>query len=245
MYGCIINIILCEFALWGGFITFAPIKSKIELGLNTNNLVLPKQQIEFLTIFCNISMVVIFISNIYLISQKGIALLADDPSESKVTSFSSGGGLGIVRRINWGLLYFVGLIYMYLFLQNGKKINLLAVFLLMVLSSFGGSKGALLFFIQTFSFISLIANFKKSHNFKVLKKVTILLIPVAAILIFYILFVLTREVSTTFIAIGTRFLLFGDAMGFYYDAFSIKYFSYNIFDFFYNELNSIFGFFRL
>ncbi len=242
----IVNIILCEFALFWGFVLIAPKNKQIVLGLNTNRLEIPKMQTEFLTIFCNIAMIVIVIANVYLISQKGIALFSDDPSESKVTSFSSGGGLGIVRRINWGLLYFVGLVYMYLFLQNGKKIHLFAILLLIILSSFGGSKGALLFFIQSFSFISLIANFKKNENFKVLKKVTFLLIPVAAILVFYILFAVWRDVSSTFIAIGTRFLLFGDAMGYYYDKFSIKHFApYSIFDFIYNELNGIFGFFRL
>ncbi|MFC4233115.1 O-antigen polymerase [Parasediminibacterium paludis] len=239
-----LHIIFCELFFFLGFIVLAPSKRKfkhIEIG---HLLKVTSSSLEYLNVFLNISLIIIIISNIYLFSQSGIILLAKDPSESKVTTFSEGGGLGVVRRINWGVLYFSGLISVFLYLKTNKTSYLIKFLIIIFVSSLSGSKGALLFYIQALPFFAIL--YKGKSVFNKIKKLIYVLIPVSCALVLYILFTISKDVDATFFALGYRFLYFGDAILFYYDQYSLKHFtSYSMLNFLWDELSSPLALFRL
>ena len=242
----LIQVILCEICFAIGFCLTAPKKREFKNIYSPNAFKFSNDDQNFIEVFFHLSFFIVVLFNIILICQKGVALFAEDPSEAKVTSFSGGGILSLVRRINWGLTYFVGFLAMCLYIIENKKKYILQFIVVIGFQSIGGSKGAILYCIQAISFFALITSINKTEQFKQLKRFAYYLIPVAVSLSLYILFAVTKKLEDSVYALGIRFLCFGDSMLYYYDHFSVKYFQhYNFIDFLNVELNSILGFFRL
>ena len=176
----------------------------------------------------------------------GIVLFSDNPSATKVTSFTE--GTGIIKRLDWGMLYVSGLFLIVMFLlRKQAKYAVLFCFIL-VIPALGGSKGALLFFVLAISLLSCFGHIK---NDKLFKKIRIggfillgIAIVLAGIIIRYSNSVDSYEgILFSFVA---RFLFYGDSMMFYYNKPVIDYFSgYNIINYFSDDFNSVFGLLRL
>ena len=90
----------------------------------------------------HLSIALVLLANCLLWLQAGVPALSDDPTLAKSELVT--GGLGFVRRINWGLAIYA-LFGSILMLMTTRRIQwLLAVGILSGVSMLGGSKGALL-----------------------------------------------------------------------------------------------------
>lgn len=194
------------------------------------------------------ALIIIVIANLILIKVNGIALLADDPSAAKVDNFTEGGGLGIIRRINWGMLYLVGLSMLALYLIKKDNSYLLLFFIILLVPASSGSKGALLYFVFSITLLSCFRDLKASGSFSRLRNGSYALLLFAFFLSTILISGGSTEDSFTdkIFKLATRFLYFGDAIIYYFNHDSITYFSkYNALDFFKDEANPVLGFFRL
>ena len=205
-------------------------------------------EISVLKWYAIFGFIILLIANIIFIKVNGLIILADNPSAAKVESYTSGNGLGIVRRMNFGLLYFVGISIAAMFLiKNRFKYIILLVILVLIIAT-SGSKGALFYFIILIAFLSSFTDIRKSLSFKKLKVASSLILILAIFLI--AILISSGSTDDTFqdklFKLVTRFLFFGDSIIYYYHNSTITYFShYNIKDFFIDEFNSILGLFRL
>lgn len=123
--------------LWIGFVAAAR-KPKSQIRLT-----FPKEQLFDLEVVLVLLCGIIIVANLYLGASTGFPIFSDNPSVTKVTSYS--GGLGIVRRINMGPYVFCccGCVYLAMIRHQSR----LAIALLTCSSVFimmSGSKGALL-----------------------------------------------------------------------------------------------------
>ncbi len=242
----LIHFLFCQLFFTIGFFVFAgkPIsKRKIVYAsfLKPDPLTL-----STIKVFAVVVCFIIVLANLFLISQKGVALLADDPSAAKGENFQ-GGGFGFIRRINWGILYLCALFLIYMILYKRSIWYLLLSFLLIFILMLSGSKGVLIFFM---SLVPMIAKFKDVKSLKTFKWMVIsqyILFGAGFILAISIISATVKGSSEeAMFSLGKRFLFFGDAMLYYYNPFAIKHFAvYNYKDFIPYELNPILGFFRL
>jgi hypothetical protein len=123
--------------LWIGFVATAR-KPKLQI-----HSTISKEQLFDLEVVLVLLCGIIILANVYLGVSTGFAIFSDDPSVTKVTSYS--GGIGIVRRINMGPYLFCccGCVYMAVIRHKRRMaIALLACSSVFILMS--GSKGALL-----------------------------------------------------------------------------------------------------
>lgn len=188
----------------------------------------------------------LIIANIIQMKVNGIVLFSDNPSEAKVTSFT--GGSGIVRRLDWGMLYVVGLCLLILFVQKKQiKYSVLFLFILFI-PALGGSKGALLYFILLIALLNCFNDVKSNSFFKKLQVGSVFLLAIAIVLAGVIIYYSqsAQTYNDILFKLAGRFLFYGDSMIYYYDRYSVQYFShYNFFDFVADEFNSVLGSFRL
>ena len=240
--GCQLCFVLGFFSMVGKSVKREDIKRSVFF-TRSNNIEL--SVVKWYAVF---ALFIIVIANLILIKVNGIALFADDPSAAKVDNFTEGGGLGIIRRINWGILYLVGLSMLSLYLIK-KDINYLLLFLIVLLvPALSGSKGALLYFVFCITLLSCFSDLKSSPAFNRLRTGSYGLLVFAI----FLSTVLISGGSTTdsftdkIFKLATRFLYFGDAIIYYFNHDSITYFSkYGATDFVKDELNPVLGFFRL
>jgi oligosaccharide repeat unit polymerase len=243
------NFLACELCFILGFFSLVGKTLKAE-DRKLSKLFTPSDQLNLSVVkwYALFGLAVIIIANIILIKIQGIALLSDNPSAAKVDNFSEGGGLGVIRRINWGMLYLVGLCMLTLYLLK-KDIGYVLLFLLLLLVPISsGSKGALLYFVYAVTLLSCFGDIKNSGSFAKLRTGSYVLL-VFAIFLSTVL-ISNGETSDSFtdkiFKLATRFLYFGDAIIYYYNHDSVQHFaSYNAVDFFKDELNPVLGFFRL
>jgi hypothetical protein len=241
------NFLCCQLFFNVGFLLLSgkPVKKRVII---TNGLLQPDMQnLSTIKVFAISVSIIIILANIYLISKTGIALLAEDPSAAKSENFSTGGGLGLIRRMNWGILYLCSLFLIYLILYKKSALYVTLSFVLIFILVLSGSKGVLLYFI---TLIPLLSKFEDVKHLKIFKWIDLskyVLLCGGVILALVIIIAGTKgSTEQAVFALASRFLFFGDAMLYYYDHYSVKYFShFNFIEFLNLELNSILGFFRI
>jgi oligosaccharide repeat unit polymerase len=241
----LINFLLCIVCFTVGFILVNPKVKKID----DNYFVYSGNQLKFINYFNLFAFITIVLANVILISQKGLTILNDDPSLAKFSEFDEGGGLGAVRRINWGLgnLIIVSLLFTYF--KTYKKRNLIMLFILFLFSLTSGSKGVVLNYI---CLIGLIGIFNRIELTKAFQNISKIKIPILIIGIMSALFILIKggnddsTIQDGLVKLGIRFLYFGDSIIYYYEPKTVAHFQlYNFVDFIDYQLNSILGFLRL
>lgn len=239
----LINFISCQALFTVGFIIFSN-KIKNISTIDNSRFYFSKKGLLLLKKFNFLGVLLILCVNLYFFFQKGVILLSDDPSVSKVTDFE--GGLGFVKRINWSLLNLIPLISFFLYIYLGKKRYIFYIFILLLISISGGSKGTLLNYLYIISMLSLFKKFKVENYLKTIKR---LRIPVSIVSIFIALYIFSTNSSNfeeTIYAVGIRFLYFGDIILYYYTPDSVKHFQQlGFLDFLNYEFNGILGFIRV
>lgn len=242
----LLNFLCCQLIFYVGFLSAAKkIKAfdfKDFQGIEFNPLTYSS-----LKIFVWLGFVVAGLLNLYLISKKGIALFADDPSAAKTENFSEG-GLGIIRRINWGILYVIILSSLFLYMINRKLVYLLITLMLLGILLISGSKGALLYFVFLIPLLRLLKPLFGTKMLAKLNRAKYIILILSLILTIIILIAGSSDKSgeLAFYNLTTRFLFFGDAILYYYNPYAVKFFSqYHPVDYLIDEFNSLFGFFRL
>ncbi len=245
----LINFLGCEACFITGFL-FAAGKPLQKADFNKSALLKRPDEFEISALkwYAIFGLIILLVANIIFIKVNGLIILADDPSAAKVNSYTAGNGLGIVKRLNFGLLYFTGVTFAILFLLKKQIRYLMLLLALMLIIASSGSKGALFYFIILTGLLSCFYDVRKNHAFNKLKIASFFILILAVVLIG----VLISSGSTgdslqdKLFKIVTRFLFFGDSIIYYYHDSTILYFShYNIKDFFVDETNSILGLFRL
>jgi len=241
----LINFLLCVVCLNIGFLLNRPRVKEID----DSNFVYSDDLLKFVNYFNLFAFIIIVAANLILISQKGLALLSDDPSLAKFSNFDEGGGFGAVRRINWGLLNLVFVSLLFTYMRTNRKRNLIMLFVLFLISMTSGSKGVVLTFV---SLISLLGVFKKTQVMSSFQKINKAKVPLLVVGFIFAIFILIKgsgdnaSIQDGLIKLGIRFLYFGDAIIYYYEPSTVAHFqSYNFIDFLSYHFNSVLGFLRI
>ena len=240
----LINFLLCVIFLNIGFFVNKPKVNKID----DAKFIYSNELLKFVNYFNFFAFIIIVLANLILISQKGLAVLSDDPSMAKFSNFDEGGGFGAIRRINWGLLNLVLASLFFTYMQTNRKRNLVMLVILFLFSMTSGSKGVVLTFI---SLISLLGVFKKTEVMNSFKKINKIKMPLLIIGFISAIFILIRgseesSIEGGLIKLGIRFLYFGDAIIYYYEPSIVAHFQhYNFIDFLSYHFNSILGILRI
>ena len=242
----LINFLGCQIFFLCGFFCFAGkglekadlLNSRFFQNTNLFQISLIKWYAIFATFF-------LVVGNLILIKANGFTLFAEDPSAAKVTNFT--GGFGIVKRMNWGMLYLTGLCLLIVSIFK-RDIKYAALILLLVLIlAQGGSKGALLYFIFLIALLNCFTDIKLNPLFKKARIGSIFLLVFAIFIAGLILSTgSSGDTHDMLFRLATRFLFYGDSMIYYFDHYSVQHFSnYNFIDFLKDEFNSVLAFLRL
>ena len=241
----IFNFILCQLFFALGFVSFAK-KIKGVHKIEDKKFFITVKQLELLSYFTTISFILIIIANSYFISVKGIIILSKDPSLDKIQAFDTGGGLGAVRRINWGLLPLDSLCAIFLFLQTKRKKYLFILIILILLTISGGTKGAILIYIFMISLLGVFTSIKQNNSFKRIDKLKVPLLFTGFIAAIFIISATLGNLNEALMSLGLRFLYFGDIILYYYTPESVLHFQKLTFsDFLSYEFNPLLGLVRL
>jgi oligosaccharide repeat unit polymerase len=206
-----------------------------------------EEQIRLVNYFNFFAFIVVLLANLYFIYARGLIILSDDPSISKFSEFE-GGGMGAIRRINWGLSYLLLTSAFFVYVKTKSKMNLAIVVVLFLLSGTSGAKGAFLTIISLIALVGVIPSVKKEAVFKRIDRLKIPVLALGGVLAIFILMFSGGEgtIDSAVLKLGIRFLYFGDSIIYYYTESSVKYFStMNFFDFLSYEFNSILGILRI
>jgi hypothetical protein len=214
--------------------------------INDINLSFRGNEYRFWSAFTYFGFVIVLFSNLYLFYKQGVILFSEDPTLGKVSAFQGGGGIGAVRRINWGLLKIINLSAIFLFIKTKKKTYLFLLIILMFITVSGGAKSSVLFYVFIFSILGQFNSIKISKNFKRLNKLKLPIITLGIFLSLFILGYKSNGLDDALIKLGIRFLYYGDILFYYYETSSVLHFQQlGFLDFLENEFNSIFGLIRV
>ena len=123
-WGYLTSFLMCQLFFAFGF-------NYVAKSIRNNNIIddagllFKKNEYKFWVYFTTIGFIIVLLANIYLISVQGVILFSDDPTTGKVAAFEGGGGIGAVRRINWGLLNLVNLSTLFIYVKTKKKLFLI------------------------------------------------------------------------------------------------------------------------
>lgn len=156
-------------------------------------------------------------ANIFAWQRAGVPLFSHDPSLQKSESLTD--GLGIIRRLNWGMgtFLFMGSVFWILFNQSRVAVACLAA--LAIAAILNGSKSALLpavFAIGLFLLNPFLDNKLNSikERMQSLSRYA-LVIAIAPVLAVFL--IESDDITEAAIALGTRLLYFGDALLYWSD----------------------------
>lgn len=187
----------------------------------------------------------IFFSNAWLGVVAGFPIFSNDPSASKVSVYM--GGLGLVRRINWGVGILVPAGALLLAIRGKHKVFFGVMFgACVLLASLNGSKGALFVYLNIIGYVLYRQDLISSQIAKRLRRISIVLVIAAVFLAITVLYVFLHDWRLAAIGILHRILLEGDGIIYYYDPRVFPHFaSYGPLDFLYMVLNPVLGGLRL
>jgi oligosaccharide repeat unit polymerase len=201
---------------------------------------------KFWTYFAVFGFFFVVIANIYLIYHQGIILFSDDPTTVKVSTFEVGGGLGAVRRINWGLINLVSLVVIFLYVKTRKRLFLGVLLILLLISVSGGSKSSVLVYITILAFLGQFESLSQTIAFKKINTLKIPLLVSGVTLALLIIGSNTAGFRDSVLGLGIRFLYFGDIIFYYYNVDAVTHFQQlGFIDFISYELNPFLGILRI
>jgi len=148
-------------------------------------------------------------ANLYLIFTVGVPILAVDPTIAKIDYFA--GGLGFIRRINWGVANFTTCSAMVLsIVGTHKKTFVSIVAIQMLILALGGSKGGtILLLIFAIALLSHRYNFKDKRVMKSYSKAVYCLLPFAMVVGTLVLYVTFNDMSDAALALAFRGIMSG------------------------------------
>jgi oligosaccharide repeat unit polymerase len=201
---------------------------------------------KFWAYFTVFGFVVVLIANLYLFYLQGIILFSDDPTVGKVSAFEGGGGIGAVRRINWGLLNLVNLSAVFIYVKTRNKLFLFILIALVLIAVSGGSKSSLIVYVVLLAFLGLFKSINQTKIFRAIDKVKVPFIIAGLALSIFIIGGSTAGLTDSILGLGIRFLYFGDILFYYYNSDAVAHFQQlGILDFFKYEFNSFLGILRI
>jgi hypothetical protein len=214
--------------------------------IDDEHLTLVNNEYKFWVYFTIIGFVVVVIANLYLFKVQGIILLSDDPTKEKVSAFEGGGGIGAVRRINWGLLNLINLSTIFLYIKTKKVMFLFMLIILILISVSGGSKSSLLVYVTILALLGQMKTVSASGAFQSINRLKLPLLLVGLVLSVAIIGANAGNLNDSILGLGIRFLYFGDIIFYYYNNDAVVHFQkLGIIDFLNYELNPILGILRI
>ena len=242
-FGYLINYLTCQVFFAMGFnLVTTKIKN---ITIDDTGVNWKKGEYKVLAYFTFFGFLLVVLANIYLISLQGIILFQDDPTSGKVATFESGGGIGAVRRINWGLINLISILTIYLYVKTKKKNYILMCLVLMLIAISGGSKSSLLIYVSIIAIFGLYKSFKFSKTFQIIDRFKAPILFSGLILAVFIV-IGNGDLNDALLGLGIRFLYFGDVILYYYEPNPVSHFQkLNFFDFFKYEFNSLLGMMQL
>lgn len=243
----LINFLGCQLFFLGGFFLLAGKGLTKEDKKNARLLYkTPSIETSFIKWYAVFAAILLLLANVAQMKATGIVLLSDNPSEAKVTNFTAGGG--IVRRLDWGMIYICGLFLVAMFFLRKKLKYLAILFLLLFVLALGGSKGALFYFVMLISLLGCFADIRKNSVFKLAQTGGIVLLILAFVLAGFIVHFSNsaQGINDVLFSLAGRMLFYGDSMIYYYNKESVAYFShYNALNYFADDFNSVLGSLRI
>ena len=168
-WGYLTSFLMCQLFFAFGF-------NYVAKSIRNNNIIddtgllFKKNEYKFWVYFTTIGFIIVLLANIYLISVQGVILFSDDPTTGKVAAFEGGGGIGAVRRINWGLLNLVNLSTLFIYIKTKKKLFLIMLITLVLIAVSGGSKSSLLIYVVLLAFLGQFKSINQTRVFKSIEK---------------------------------------------------------------------------
>lgn len=192
-----------------------------------------------------IGVALLFFANLIIWLKKGVIVFSTDPSLMKSNAFI--GGLGIVRRINWGLGVFLLIATAYWFIWDRSKKSLFLLLLVIFINIANGSKSSLLPLLFSFGLYFLnpfspLDRTKSIPDERILYRVFLF----ASIPVFMVFMIEKESLNQALIALLQRLFYFGDVLIYWSQDELRDSFSYfGISDYFLNTFGSILGFLRI
>lgn len=243
--GYLASFLFCQLFFAVGFNYFSKNINKNNI-IDDSGLSLNGTEYKFWVYFTVFGFLVVVIANLYLFYVQGIILFSDDPTVGKVSAFEGGGGIGAVRRINWGLLNMVNLSAVFIYVKTRNKLFLFILVVLVLISISGGSKSSLIVYVVLLAFLG---QFKSIHQTKIFGSINKFKIPFIIFGLGLSIFIIganTTSFGDSVLGLGIRFLYFGDIIFYYYNADAVAHFQQlGFFDFLNYELNPFFGILRI
>ncbi len=244
-FGYLTNFLFCQLFFALGFNFFARKIRKNNI-IDDTALSFERNEYKFWFYFTICGFFIVVLANLYLIYVQGIILFSDDPTKGKVSAFEGGGGIGAIRRINWGLLNLVSLSAVFIYIKTKNRYFLLMLLILIFISVSGGSKSSLLVYIALLAFLGQFKTINQSNTFKFVNKVKIPLLIIGGLLALFIIGANTSGLNDSVLGLGIRFLYFGDILFYYYKPDAVTHFQQlGFLDFLKYEFNSLFGILRI
>lgn len=214
--------------------------------IDDSALLFGQNEYKFWVYFAVFGFIIVVFANLYLISVQGVILFSDDPTSGKVAAFEGGGGIGAVRRINWGLLNLVNLAVIFIYVKTHNRFFLVMLLILVLIAVSGGAKSSLLVYIVLLAFLGQFKSINKTNTFKAIEKVKIPLLGVGIALSIFIIGANAEGLGDSVLGLGIRFLYFGDILFYYYNKDAVTHFQQlDLIDFLNYELNPFLGIFRI
>lgn len=190
--------------------------------------------------------IVYFAANAMMWLNSGVILFADDPSLQKSEAYA--GGLGIVRRFNWGVGTFTLIASIYWVLSERRVLSMLTTIVVSLIAMTGGGKSALLpaIFAVGLYLTRPFASVDKTDYDSRLRSLVPLLFGIALVPVLIVLVIENGSLKGAFDAFILRLFYFGDVLLFWGQDFVRSGFS-NLgpIDYFKDTFGSILGGLRL
>ena len=196
--------------LWIGFVAAAR-KPKSQI-----HLTFPKEQLFDLEVVLVLLCGIIVLANLYLGVSTGFAIFSDNPSVTKVTSYS--GGTGIIRRINMGPYIFCccGCVYMAM-IRHKRRLAIALLTCSSVFIMMAGSKGALLSLVFAQAVALGHPGLTRNHLFVAkVKRYALYTLILGTVVALTVLIRDQGSVSLGVLGLFKRILLTGDVILFYF-----------------------------
>jgi len=214
--------------------------------IDDEHLAITDNEYKFWVYFTIIGFVVVLIANLYLFKVQGIILLSEDPTKGKVSAFEGGGGIGAIRRINWGLLNLINLSTIFLYIKTKKAMFLFMLIVLILISVSGGSKSSLLVYVSILALLGQMKTIAASDAFQSINRLKVPLLVFGLVLSVAIIGANAGSLNDSILGLGIRFLYFGDIIFYYYNLDAVAHFQkLGVIDFLNYEFNPILGILRI
>ena len=204
--------------------------------------------IKLIEIFTLLFFIIYVIVSVLMFKSSGIPLLADNPTESKISMFSE--GTGWIRRLIFLSGFLPICISLLLIVSKKKLFYSLMFFLYLLISVMHGSKGGIIGAIAIFWYLYQQNNIWSDSTIFIKKfirsKIKYFLVITLVLFLSIVMKESEIEGQDLIFSIGFRLMEFGDVMLYYKTQVVRDYFvNFNFVDFILYEFNGILGMLRL